>query len=303
MNNTSLQDIITICQSALSSGVLTQQSISQLSNDVNSLSIGSAPQDGWDLTPGNQNVVANGGITAGSSCEADGPNTIVMGLGCYGHNAAFIAGRYSNVGTPSAPADDAIALGAGQQVYGDNGFACGWNNIAQADRGFVTGHRGRDRKIELAHVVGYGGMRYLGDNAGPIGEAQRLELGLRQITTGATTTPLTSANDLILRYDTLLVLPDNSTLYVKGMVVAREPSTGQSRAWDFVALAVRGVGPGSVVVTSTVVNSIQMANTAAWALTVTADTNLGALTLLVNGVAGHTIHWVARLLSIESVSL
>ncbi len=276
-----------------------------VTTDTDSITLNwqSSSGSGWDLTPGQGNTVLNGGIAIGSSNTAD--SGIVMGLGNYGNHAAIVAGRYSNAGHPGSPANDAIAFGAGAEVYGDNGVAFGWNNISSGDRGFITGNRGNDRRIELNHTFGYGGLTYLGDDAHAIvGEAQRIEIGLRGITTDATPKVLTSAQDLIHRYDTGLLMGGNSGSYVTGRCIARKPATGQVKAWSFEALAISGPiisgqTPSSVSVQSVVTPS-PFAAPPAWNLTIQADQNFGQVEVVATGGAGETIRWVCQVISVET---
>ncbi len=234
----------------------------------------------------------------GAGSVSGGVGGLVWGIGSreLGGGSAF--GR--NV---HADGTDSHATGQGVTVLRDNGVGSGWNNISSGMQGMVSGHQANDRGIQGANARAVGSFANTGDVGQGVGDAQRIELILRTVTSDATPKQLSSSAynsaAAIAPNVTVLTVPDNGSMRVKGGVVAREPTTGLSRSWELKAL-IKKVNGTTVLVGSTVTPEFADSG-ATWGFDVAADTSNGSLALFATGQAGHTIQWVARVVSIENV--
>ena len=71
-----------------------------------------------------------------------------------------------------------------------------------------------------------------------------------------------------------LVLPNQSAYLVKGIVVAKQDSSAQSKTWEFTAHIMRGANAGTTTLVNTVTPTMigETGSATTWALAVTADT-------------------------------
>jgi len=87
----------------------------------------------------------------------------------------------------------------------------------------------------------------------------------------------------------------NSATVFRGMVVAKEPATGDTKAWFFEGTITRdGANNTALVDAVTITSGGASAGAAAWSLKVTADDTNESLYISVTGEAGHTIRWAAE---------
>ena len=248
---------------------------------------------GTNSAPGSYTGVGGSGSTSA------GVGGFVWGLGSRQDGGGSALGRNNN-----AFGTDSHVTGQGVWVMHDNGVGEGWANFSNAMQGRVMGHQANDRAIRGARAYAIGGFSCDGDCGRGVGDAQRIELVVRATTTGATPVQLSSSNNNagISPNTTVMVVPDNGSLRLRGAVVARDLATGASRSWEFKALARRGVGAAStVLVGSSVTPEFADASAAAWTFSVTANTGMGSIAVTATGEAGKTIQWVADEWTVENV--
>jgi hypothetical protein len=228
--------------------------------------------------------------------ESNGVGGFVWGIGSRQVGGGSALGRNLR-----ADGTDTHVTGQGVWALRDNGWGSGWNNVSNAILGFVSGHQANDRGILGANARAIGSFVHTGDEGIGVGDAQRIELIMRTVTTDASPKQLSvgSSPAAISPNVTVLTVPENGSLRVSGGVVARD-ATGASRSWELLAL-IKNVG-GTVVLVGSKVTPEFGDTGAVWGFDVAADNANDSLALIATGQAGRTIQWVARLISIENVS-
>lgn len=262
---------------------------------------GTVLAQGTNLNGANNTAPGSYAGVGGSASDSTGVGGFVWGIGSrqLGGGSAF--GRNLR-----ADGTDTHVTGQGVWALRDNGGGNGWANLSQAMQGWVTGHQSNDRGIQGARAYAIGSFVNTGDAGLGVGDAQRIELILRTITTTNTPEQLSSSayNDPagIAPNVNVLTVPDYGTLRVRGGAVARDPVTGSSKSWDIKALIVRGSGAGSVrLVGSSATPEFADADTSAWNFVLSADAGKGSLGLTAVGEANREIQWVAHIISVENV--
>lgn len=245
--------------------------------------------------------VASGAYSGvgGASSTASGTGSFAWGIGAVSQKGGAAMGR-NVLGT----SNDAFVTGQATQAHGDNGIAEGWANLSTGEQAHVTGHQSNDRGINGARAYASGSFRNTGDEGIGKGDAQRIELLLRVITTDATPKQLSSSSYNVVASispePNVLTIPTNGSLRVEGGVVARD-QFGASASWKFSAL-VKKLGTTPMLVGASVLPEFADGG-AAWGFNVSADTSMGSLALTATGQAGRTIQWVARIISTENVGV
>lgn len=170
----------------------------------------------------------------------------------------------------------------------------GFTNTADANNSVVLGGAyGTTRaSTSLVHA-----QNPIASTAG-MSQFRRFVLG-RQ-TTDATATVLAS-NSSAAATSNQINLPANSAYYFKGFVVANVTSGGSTKGWFIEGVIKRGslASSTALVGTPTVTSNYADAGASTWAVAVTADTTLGAVTITVTGQASTTIRWVANVETTE----
>lgn len=188
-----------------------------------------------------------------------------------------------------------IALGQQSTVSAANAFAVGYLHQTDAQYAVSTGGQTRIRGV-------YGMRAHASAVFATQGDAQHADLVQRIETTNATITTLTSDQGAAAATNQM-VLPNNSAYIAKGIVVAREAATGDTKSWEFTCHIKRGANAAAtaVVAAATVTVIANDAGAAAWALTVDADTTNGALRVRGTGEAAKTIKWVSDMYAVSQV--
>lgn len=218
----------------------------------------------------------NAGILCGQENTASGDNAAVAGGSANTASAQHAANLGGSSNTASGQASATVAA-SGCTVSGTNGFA--------------HGNGGQDRGILNTRV--HGGTAALGP-----GKSQRQEMVLTRTLNGSTAAVLT-VGDTSPDTTNQLVLIDNSTFVVKGMVTMRQNSNGDSKCWTFEAAIKRGgsAGTTAMVAACTPVVVAADAGASGWALTVDADTTNGCLRVTGQGTASAgTYYYVCAVL-------
>lgn len=252
----------------------------------------------WQKARSNSSEVASGNystIGGGQYNTASGTHSTVAGGQS---NTASGASSCASGSSNTASGDQSVVAG-GQQSTASQSYAAvggGLLNTADADSSWIPGGRGA-----LVRAMYGAGARASGYFASA-GEAQSRCAILRANTTNATQTTMT-ADGGAAGATNQLILPNGSAAVVKGRVVARQDTTGDTAAWEFVAVIKRGANAAAtaMVVACTPVALGSDAGAATWALAVDADTTDGGLRIRVTGQAAKTIRWVCDITSSSEV--
>jgi hypothetical protein len=122
-----------------------------------------------------------------------------------------------------------------------------------------------------------------------------------QTTAGTATTLTSDGSNIPSATGNVHLIPANAAIAFKGTVVANVTGGGNTRAWEFKGLIKRGAAASSTVLVGTpAISDIAFdAGASGWAISVGADTNLGAIAINVTGQAATTIRWVCKMESTE----
>ena len=246
-------------------------------------------------------------VRSASNQVASGQYSVLVGgeqNAVHGQHAV-VAGGYSN----SANQQKGF-VGAGQSnAAGDHsGVVCGSGNSAVGGQyGFIGGGISNvvDEASSWIPGGGYATTRgrkcvgaWAGGNFSAVGDAQHAVGVLRRSTSDATQTEL-SLDGASPTWYNRWVLPNNSSYLVRGQVVARQDSTGDTAMWEFVACIKRGASAAAtaMVVACTPASLAADSGAATWAVAIDADTTNGSLRFRVTGQAAKSIKWVADILA------
>ncbi len=201
------------------------------------------------------------------------------------NNAAVFSGRNN-----TANAQDAFIGG-------------GYNHSITGQYGAIVGGRENSVAHIAATAMGWGGkslndgtVSYSGGYFAAVGDSQAVACALRAGTANATQKALTN-DDSAQATGNQLTLENSSSAIVKGLVVARQNTTGDTKSWEFTAHIRRGANAAATAMVATCTPTViaNDAGAATWALDVSADTTRGALQVRVTGEAAKTIRTVCHL--------
>lgn len=213
--------------------------------------------------------------------------------------------------TISSGSHYSTAFGRSNTISSPGGFAAGYNNTISGTYSSVGGGELNTANGPYSVIPGgkyghtraiHGAMAFASHTPSSAGQSQWMKNVLYAGTTDATAT-VAKSNSLTTSATNQLVLPDSSAYLVRGMVIARQNSTGDSKSWEFTAHIKRGSGAGTtaLVGSATVTVIAADAGAAAWTLSVTADTTNGALAVTVTGEAAKTLRWTVDMNSVQVV--
>jgi len=261
---------------------------------------------------GDAGTAANGNLASGDwSTVTGGQGNKATG------NYSFIGGGYGNlasgygsfIGTSAAAGNFNTASGTGAAVVSgvSNGstntatfIGGGYGNMSNSYcSGILAGWNSTTRSIAGAYAHSAGGFAAQGD-------AQSGTYMLLATTTTSSTTQLT-AGLFSPATNSLVTLPNNWAYNYVAYVVGRNTSTGDAASWKLEGLITRGSSAASTTLvgspTVTLLGATSGAISQGWGTvgncTATADTTNGALSINGIGVAATTIHWVARVQTVE----
>lgn len=257
-----------------------------------------ASQTAATVAGGTTNTASGSAATVGGGTSNTASNSNSTVAGGTGNTAS---GNYSNVAGGNAN----TAGGAGSHVGG------GISNNASGSFGTIAGGNSNACAGDNSWCPGGSsstarGLQGVGSRASGMfasaGDAQSQCFVLRCSTTDATQTSLT-ADSSAGGTTNQAVLPNSSAYIVKGTVVARQNSTGDTKSWEFTAHIKRGANAAAtaLVAAATVTAIANDAGAAAWALAVDADTTNGCLRIRGTGEAAKTINWVCDIYSAAQV--
>ena len=264
------------------------------------------------VASGNYSFVAGTGATAsaqsavalGGSASASGNSSLAMCSGAASSNYAIGIGN-------RCTASGATSVAIGGYVYGDTiasgessfasicgtasgtfSLAIGCLSVANAQSSVALGER--------SHVFGiYGRQVYASGYEGTTGDSQGSKFVLRERTTDATATTLTTDSGAASTTNQV-ILSNQSGYRFKGSIIGKKSGTTDVAAWDIDGLIVRGANAAA---TTLVVNNVNVVdNTPAWGTpTLAADTTNGGLRVQVTGAASTNIQWTAVIETTEVI--
>jgi hypothetical protein len=211
------------------------------------------------------NIQATGAqaFAAGNALTATGPNDTCFGI--------------------SNNATGGVSFSAGYGCNSDGQFSSAWGRAAVC--------RGR-----------YGSFAHSSFETPNQGNSQRAIMVLHAQTTNAT--PVVAvADNTAASAANQCSLPPNSTYVVRGTIVARRGSNGDSSAWSFQGVIKQGAAAANTAVVGSISQSLiaQDAGAGTWSVSLTADTTNGALAVTVTGQVSATINWFVKVESEELV--
>lgn len=232
-------------------------------------------------------------LAAGEGSHAEG---YAYGGGKSSGYGVVASGKGSHAeGYAGTDARNTIASGKGAHAEGWNTHATGDASHSRGLRTLASGMCSTAAGYEssanrVAQVSLAGGM------FSNIGDAQTSQYVLRALTTNATQTEMNINGSTSNR----LVLPDDTTWAFHIMVVARRTDANdESASYIFDGAIDRNSGAGTTALIGTPAKTVNE-DTAAWDVTVDANTTQGALRIQVTGQASKTIHWVAFVRTVET---
>lgn len=253
-----------------------------------------------------------GVVSGGKSHTASGDYGVVAG-GAYntasgnystvnGGDANTASGYRSTVSggnNNTANSLGSTVSGGRQNLASSNDTAIGGGRFNTASGSFSVvsgGYQATTRGITGMSAIASGQFAAQGDS-------QEGGYRLRKQTTDATANVSLTADAGAQSGTNQVILPNNSTYVVRGIAVAREPATGDSKTWEFSAGIRRGANAAATAMIAACTPTViaQDAGAAAWALDVSADTTNGGLQVRATGEAAHTIQWVASIWTCETV--
>lgn len=275
----------------LKQGSVTLKYIGQ---ELNGITATNQVLQGWIILGGVQGDTAITGY-AGS---------VVQGSGAYaGAASATTIGQNSN-----ATASPSSSFGYGATNSGADSTVTGTNSSNTGTYSFIGGNNSANTftrsSLIGADVVTTSTKISLKANPkfSTNSDAQAGKFILMRQTTDAT--PLVmSATNAAASTSNILILPNNGTYAFKGIVVAKDATTGDSAMWEVTALMKRGANASTtaIVGTPTITKVLADAGASAWSIALTADTTNGGGAITVTGEVGKTIRFVCNIDSAEVI--
>lgn len=195
-----------------------------------------------------------------------------------------------DLATTAGPIFAKLSVGSTNTITGTAAMAHGRNSTADAADSFAGGSYSTTRSITGARVVAAGKFTTLGD-------AQVGDYVFRRQTTSATGVILTSDN-ATPGTTNQLILPNNATFAFTAVVVGHRTDSTDRAMFRFSGILVRDANAGTTVL-SNLSRDTFFKSDASWAVTLTADTTNGGLTITAAGAAAKTVNWVARVQTVE----
>ncbi|MFM9922758.1 hypothetical protein VLK31_07190 [Variovorax sp. H27-G14] len=250
-------------------------------------------------------------ISGGSSNIISGGDYATIGGGT--GNATSRASSTIGGGTQNAiSVGNASTIGGGDRNAITNYNATiggGTLNKASGDTSTVVGGGFNEAAGDGSTAMGTyalarvrGAVANASGNFGLVGDAQLENLVHRALTSNATTTPL-SADGSAPSAATCAILPNNSMFGFEVTVSAKVTTFGDRAVYRITGAISRGGIAAATQIdgTPTVTTVAAIGGASAWAVTATANTTLGSLSINVTGAASTSIKWVASIKLTEVV--
>lgn len=235
-----------------------------------------------------------------------GANSVVLNKSYASGSNSFAAAIGDNTNSYGANGVSSVALGQINLVSGNYSTAIGYYNQSTATNTFAAGSTctaSANRAWALgtqAVSATYGKYAYSCNGFSSVaGTAQTGKYVLSVTTSNATPTKLaTSAG--AADSTNQIILPNDSTYVFKIYVVARRTdANNESAGYEITGVIDRNASAGTTALVGTPTVTVIAEDTAAWDVSVAADTTNGGLSITVTGEASKTINWVATAITTE----
>lgn len=279
----------------------------------NTISSGSASHaEGNNTTASNSYTHAEGDTTSATAVasHAEGSNTTSSGYASHSEgtgtqatndntHAEGINSQATGIAS-HAEGNGTIASGDYAHVEGQNSVAAGHyshaegnNTLANGTGSQATGEASTARGVDFYQAYSSGVFIAVGDQ-------QSGRIGLRQLTTDATPTVITSNGELPTSSNQMNVISNMSAIF-KGTVIARDISSNDTACFTFAAMLKNVGGTVAVVGEPVVTQDFADSGATAWTITIDADDSAKALSVIATGADASSIHWSAEVRSQELV--
>jgi hypothetical protein len=239
----------------------------------------------WQTSRTNANQVASGGnsvVSGGANNLASGNYaTVVGGFANQATGGSSLAAGESNVASYSW----SMAMGYGNTSSKEASVAMGYGCIADGHYSVATGYRSTTRGMNGARV-------HAGYTFGSGYDCQDVRIILNG--------EISSSSPKVLTCNgSQLTIKTNSSMTVKGLVVSRNESTGDTKSWSFEASLKSISGTVSLVAPCTPTVIAADSGASSWTLAVTADNTNKCLSVAFTGPGGYWVATVATLTAVE----
>jgi hypothetical protein len=255
------------------------------------------------------NQVASGpySIVTGYNSISSGSASISMGYANTSSSYSSVAIGYNNTASSTASISlgyantssnfASVAMGNNNIASGGSSIAMGYSNVASGTASIAMGFR--------SHTNGISGRAVIGTPFSGINGAYQLgQLGLGAITTDATATILKSDTNAVSATNQC-TLQNNNAVSFDIEIVAINTGTGKAGQWNTTGLIKRGANASSTTLVGTPTINLTFGDSESWitasAVSISADTTNGALSVSVTGAASTTIHWMCRINTVEVI--
>jgi len=258
------------------------------------------------------NSVALGNNSGGSpSVVSTNEGSVALG-GSYATGTDCFAAAMNNNGLYGATGANAIAMGNSPTASGTFSTAIGGSGgIASGTRSVILGGQDSQATSSVSYAFGQRALAaYIGKYAygviisGTAGDAQGGYMVLGAATTDATATKLNSDAGTAGATNQV-ILANNQAMVVTGSILCRQKVADSDKAsgWTFSAVIRRGANAGTTALVAAVTPVLvaQDVSLATTAVSVTADTTNGGLSITVTGIAATNLRWIATVNSSEMV--
>lgn len=268
----------------------------------------------WQMERSAAAMVASGSnavVSGGLSNMASGPNAVVGGGSsntASGGINPVVAGGFSN--TASGQYSSVVGGNSNNATATNAAVGGGSSNVASAQNATVPG--GASNTADGLQSFAFGRGAIARGLIGAVvhapsvpftaGESQSMVLEFVYVTSDSTPSALTADNGAAGAANQL-VLPNAGAYAFKGMVVVRQNTTGDCKAWDFAGVIRRGANAAATALVAAVTPTVIAGDSglSATSLSVSADTTNGALTITATGENSKTMRWFGKVDSVQIV--
>lgn len=250
-----------------------------------------ATTDSATVGGGNGNIASgsNSAVFGGYQCTASGLSATAGGYSVTASGTCSFAYGESTTAT----ATYSVGFGYNSTASGQYSYTLGSFCTANSQYSQAVGSYSSSRSIIGAQARGYEPFSAAGD-------CQQIGIVISGQTTDATPKVLT-VNRGAASTNNQLTVQSNSSMAVKGTVVARAGTSGDTASWTFSASIKRAGASAAMVAACAPVSIAADAGASTWTLTVTADTTNNALAVTFTGEAAKNINVICSLDAVELV--
>lgn len=288
-----------------------------LAGGTNSIAIGQSAVSTTSSTAisgnaGSTSSTAIGQNSAGQlATTATGAGAMALGGSYASGTDSFAAAIATNSSSYGAQGANSIAIGKQATAGGSGGVAislfgqAAWgaqansNSACAIGDGAIAGSVGAFAFGLWPIATPQGKYAFASGRFAVVGDAQLGAIVLRNQTTNATATVLTSTQAAANTLDQLILPNDSSYTFTGSMIARNTGSDTDSKAWTFFGAIRRGVAAANTALIGTPGINVVGSDGSAWSFTLTADTTNGGLAVTVTGEAAKTINWVCRIDTVE----